>query len=207
MPDLTHCPKLRIIGIADGVNIYGTNDGDNYLVSDISALTEQYTINEKGGEDTITIDGVTSTKNFRFFFDVNTSGSLGNDLYIFETEGTDAGDPDTEMYRFIRQGKFKEDEGENYREANGICIKNYNSLAGSNVEHFIFGSKEIGVPAYISAIKESVASWLNSYNTENGTDYATAMEAIQDGAGTNSLFNAYTSNAQTACDNNLYNVG
>ena len=193
-------------GILDhsaGVYVQGTNSNDNYVVSDISTLTKQCTINEIGGADTITVTG---NNKFRLFFDVDTAGNFKNDLYIFETKGIDGGDYGSEFERFIRQGIFKEDEGAAYREANYICIKNNNALSSANVEHIISGTKEVGVNGYISAIKESVANWLNTYNTDNGTSYGSVMEAIQDGAGNMSLFNTYTANAQTAWNNNLYDL-
>ena len=115
------------------------------------------------------------------FFDVDTAGNVKGDLYIFETKGLDAGDYGSEFERFIRQGRFKEDEGDAYREANYICIKNNNTMASYNIENIISGTKGIYVNNYISDIKASVASWLNNYNTNNGTDYSTVMEAIEDG--------------------------
>ena len=184
------------LNLAQDVFVQGTNQNDNYLVSDISALTKQYTISEKGGsDDTLTVTG---NNKFRLFFDVDTAGNVKGDLYIFETKGSDAADYDSELDKFLRQGK--------YQEANYICIKNNNTMASYNIENIISGNKGIYVNNYISDIKASVANWLNNYNTNNGTDYSTVMQAIEDGAGNYSLFKAYTIDAQTAWNNNLYNV-
>ena len=56
----------------------------------------------------------------------------------------------------------------------------------------------------IDTIGEEVAQWVTSYNSANGTDYATAFEAIADGKGDSALYACYMQN--TAAWSNWWTV-
>jgi hypothetical protein len=193
-----------ILNIAKDVYVKGSANNDEYIVHQsctaepvhlagkhgIDAIEKQYTIQEAGGTNDRLILYQTSIDNFKFFFDVDTQGNYGQDLYIIGTSG--------ETSEF---SKFINNENSNY-----ILIKNQLKQVQNNpeeIEHIRTNGQEINTWGYTSnnELRAAIAGWLNDYNTNNGTEYGTVMEAIKDGAGDAALLAAYTTDAATKWNN------
>ncbi len=74
--DLYSIPDIS----SKGIYIKGSESDDEYWYE-----FENLTIKEKGGEDTLTINPSSDTQYFKFFYDIDKDGNVGNDL-IFAAE-------------------------------------------------------------------------------------------------------------------------
>ena len=121
---------------------------------------------------------------------MDTQGNYGQDLYIIGTAG--------ETSEF---SKFINNENSNY-----IVIKNQLKQVQNNpekIENICVDGLKINDWSYVSnnELRAAIAGWLNDYNTNNGTEYGTVMEAIKAGAGDAALLAAYTTDAATKWNN------
>ena len=176
-----------ILNMANKFHVKGTTNNDTYTISN---LNKTYIISENGGsDDTLIINQDKS--DFIFFFDVNTNGNFGNDLYIISTVGGDS----SEFSKFIKN-----------KDANYIRIENNQRLSSAEIDHIRTNTQFVDSLGFIFDIKQSVANWLNAYNTNQSKNYASVMEAIKDGKGSDSLIALYTTNAATAWNNRWDNL-
>ena len=185
---------------------------DKYELPDISskghyikgsAMNDEYwyefenlTIKEKGGEDTLTIVG--DTQDFKFFYDIDAEGNVGNDL-IFAAEYSG----------YSQFSKLFNIDEEVRNSADYLTIKDYFLTEGGSIENICAMDSSIqvaldydaltrkenftwgGSDVETSTIIQNVVAWLGT----NG--YASAMDAIEnckDQDVLNSLMSCYTNN-------------
>ena len=175
-----------------GTYIKGSESDDEYWYE-----FENLTIKEKGGDDTLTIGE--DTKYFKFFYDIDKNGNVGNDLILAAEYST-----------YQQFSKLFNIDEEVRNSADYLTIKDYFLTVGGSIENicaidtsnadvklnydalvrtdnFTWG----GSDAETSTIIQNVVSWLNT----NG--YTSAMDAIEnctDQDALNSLMSCYTNN-------------
>ena len=178
-----------------GLYIKGSESDDEYWYE-----FENLTIKEKGGEDTLTINPLSDTQYFKFFYDIDKDGNVGNDLifaseysgnaqlsklFNIDEEVRNSADYLTIKDYFLTEGGSIEN----------ICAKdlsnadvklNYDALV--RTENFTWGGSDVET----STIIQNVVAWLQSNNS-----YESAMDAIEnckDQDALNSLMSCYTNN-------------
>ena len=175
-----------------GTYIKGSESDDEYWYE-----FENLTIKEKGGEDTLNIGE--DTKYFKFFYDIDKNGNVGNDLILAAEYST-----------YQQFSKLFNTDEEVRNSADYLTIKDYFLTVGGSIENicakdtsnadvklnydalirtenFTWG----GSDAETSTIIQNVVAWLGT----NG--YASAMDAIEnctDQDALNSLMSCYTNN-------------
>ena len=158
---------------------------------------ENLTIKEKGGEDTLNIGE--DTKYFKFFYDIDKNGNVGNDLILAAEYST-----------YQQFSKLFNTDEEVRNSADYLTIKDYFLTVGGSIENicakdtsnadvklnydalvrtenFTWG----GSDAETSTIIQNVVAWLDDKG------YTSAMEAIEkctDQDALNSLMSCYTNN-------------
>ncbi len=169
-----------VLDIAKDVYIEGTTKKDIYTCLSITDLDKQYTINDKGHEvgnhNNLDINELATANNFRYFFDVNTSGEIiGKDLYILAYGGSDTG---SNLGRFIMYNA----------DVSYIKIENFFGEGNDDVNYGtgyvnVFDSyNQCAYDSLYTEIAADVASWLTNYNsTHGGKDYDCISDAMKDG--------------------------
>jgi hypothetical protein len=190
-----------VLGIAKDVYINGTTESDKYECISTADLTKQYTISDKSGNDVLSISE--SKDNFRFFFDVSSSGKvIGEDLYIFSYDGSSS----TDLGAYILN-KGVLNGGNGYVEIEDF----FGTATGTNI--FRYGAGRIETiedsASYtsndeylIGAIATSAWNWLKGHNsglTADDANYCTSIrDAMNKGFANAALVTAYS-------DNNIWN--
>ena len=158
---------------------------------------ENLTIKEKGGEDTLTIGE--DTQYFKFFYDIDKDGNVGNDL-IFASEYSGNAQL-SKLFNIDEEVRNSADylTIKDYFLTEGGSIENICAMDSTSIqvtldydaltrkENFTWGGSDVET----STIIQNVVAWLG----DNG--YTSAMDAIEkctDQDALNSLMSCYTNN-------------
>ena len=155
-----------VLSVAKDVYVQGLDTNETYN-TDIK-WDKKYTVNDTAGTDELVFSDDES--NFRCFFDVNTDGSVGRDLYFVSVDG------DNDLDSFIKN-----------TDVNYLCVKNGINAAGDDlgeIESVKAGqNKPFDLSYFIESVVDDVAAWLTACNSANQNKYGSVMDAIQDGKG------------------------
>ena len=185
--DLYSIPDIS----SKGLYIKGSESDDEYWYE-----FENLTIKEKDGKDTLTTGE--DTQNFKFFYDIDKDGNVGNDLifaaeYSGYTQFSNLFNIDEEVRTSAKYLTIKDYFSTEGGSIENICAKdmtnadvklNYDALV--RTENFTWGGSDVETRTII----QNVMAWLQSNNS-----YESAMDAIEnckDQDVLNSLMNCYT---------------